>query len=149
LPNNIFKCSKLTKMICKHLKHIHLVPADSQRYNDRLNATNLRALEIQYGLLDYIKNSQVFTDESIQREVKYLQSPDRLHVSWDQGECFESILLLMLTMNVDEKHRKELRTILNKTSQDNLVQYLSGYDCKLIFEIAYNYSSFNSILVML
>jgi len=39
-------------------------------------------------------------------------------------------------MNVDDKHRTELRTILNNTSQGHLAVYLSGYDCKLIFEMA-------------
>jgi len=113
-----------------------LVPADSQRYKDWLNQTVLRALEIQYGLLDYIKNSQVFTDESIQREVNYLQSPDRHRVPRDLDEYKDrkkSKLNLMLAMNVDKKHRKELMTILNNTSQGHLAEYLSDYECKLIF----------------
>jgi len=55
----------------------------------------------------------------------------------------------MLLINVNDKHRKELWTILNNTSQGHLAEYLSGYDCKLIFDIDYNYSSFNFIIVML
>jgi len=112
----------------------------------------LRALEIQYGLLDYIKNSQVFTAESIQREVKYLQSSDRLRVSWGQNEydnLNKSILNLMLAMNVDDKHRTELRTILNNTSQGHLAEYLSDYECKLIVYTANNLSVIISILFML
>jgi len=111
-----------------------LVPADSERYKDRLNPAVLGALEIQYGLLDYTKNSQVFKDESIQREIKYLQSPDRLYLPRDQNEYNDrkkSLLNLMLAMNVDDKHRKELRTILNKTSQGHLAEYLSEYEGKL------------------
>jgi len=153
----------------------------------------------------------VFTDESIQREVKYLQSPDKLCAPFDLEEAInpketndvqefidhteafnrekiierepyfdlvesndledssklkdsemsndqkqsilsiklldrdlpvhqrepggknKSIHTLMLAMNVDEKHRKELRTILNKTSQGHLAEYLSNYECKLVF----------------
>jgi len=47
----------------------------------------------------------------------------------------ESLLNLMLAINLDEKHRKELRTILNKTSQGHLAEHLSGYKCKLIIQI--------------
>jgi len=109
-----------------------LVSSDSQTYKNRLNLIVLKALEIQYGLLDYMKNSQVFTDESIQREVEYLQSPDRLRMSWHRkksNDRKESILNLMLAIIVDKKHRTELRAILNKTSQDHLAEYLSGYEC--------------------
>jgi len=117
--------------LCKHLKYIHFVPADSQRYKDRLNPTVLRALETQYGLSDYIKNSQVFTDESIQREVKNLQLLDTLAVPSHQNKYNDrkkSILNLMSAMNVYDKHRKELRTILNNTSQSHLAEYLSDYE---------------------
>jgi len=95
----------------------------------------LRALEFQYGLLDYMKSSQVFTEESIQREVTYLQSPGRLLAPEDEKESPDrkaSILKLMLSINVNKKHREELWAILNKTSQGHLAEYLSGYECKLL-----------------
>jgi len=96
----------------------------------------------------------VLKDESMQCEVKFLQSPDKLHVPRGQEECIlrlreESILRLMLAITTDKKHRKELHTILNETSQGHLEEYLSGYDCKLIFELACNHLSFNYITVML
>jgi len=111
-----------------------LVPADYQRSKRRLNTTVLRALEIQYGLLDFMKNSQVFTDESIQREVKYLQLQNIKCVPRDQTKSYdwnESLLRLMLAISIDKKHRTELRTIFNKTSQGHLAEYLSEYECKL------------------
>jgi len=69
----------------------------------------------------------------------YLQSPDRLRVLRDQEEYDDqkkSLLNMMLAINVDDKHRKELRTILNNTSQDHLAEYLSDYECKVIFFLA-------------
>jgi len=45
----------------------------------------------------------------------------------------KSILNLMLAINVDDKHRKELRTILNKTSQGHLAVYLNEHEGKLVF----------------
>jgi len=45
----------------------------------------------------------------------------------------KSILNLMLAINVHDKHRKELWTILNKTSQGHLAVYLNDQECKLLF----------------
>jgi len=82
-----------------------------------------------------MKDSQVFTAEYTQRDIKYLQSRDRGTVHWDhkdsndQKKCIKN---LILTANVDQKHRNELWTILNKTSQGHLAEHLCGFECKLV-----------------
>jgi len=104
-----------------------LIPADS--YKDRLNPTVLRTLELHYGFLDLMKDSQLFTAEYTQRDIKYLQPRDRRTVPRDYKERIQN---LILTADVDQKHRNELWTILNKTSQGHLAEYLSGSECKLV-----------------
>jgi len=70
-----------------------------------------------------MKESPAFSNEEEQRNIVYLQSQDRLLVPWN---CIQSIdnqklvLMLMQAANIDRKHRTELWTILNKTSQGHL-----------------------------
>jgi len=104
-----------------------LIATDS--YKDRLNPSILKALELHYGFLDLMKNSPAFSDEDEQRDIKYLQSR---HTGTVLSDHMKSIQNLIITANVDQKHRKELWTILNKTSQGHLAEYMSGSECKLV-----------------
>ena len=91
-----------------------------QRYQDGLeyNKTVLKQyMECQYGLLQQLKNRQVFTSQQL-TDIKCLNKSPQ--------EQNKKLLELMRSLE-DRKQVKELCSSFSETKQSHLLPYITGY----------------------